>query len=66
VDASECTGTELPFGDLEELLLQLNNDQENVEPLADLSAPVPHHSFHQVCFVVCNLCSVLIHPLDDY
>uniref|UniRef100_A0ACD5XUV9 Uncharacterized protein n=1 Tax=Avena sativa TaxID=4498 RepID=A0ACD5XUV9_AVESA len=47
-DASECTGTELPFGDLEGLLLQLENDQENVELLADFSAPVPHHSFHQV------------------
>jgi hypothetical protein len=67
-DASECAGTELPFGDLEGLLLQLENDQENIEPLADadFSAPVPHHGFHQVClFVVCNLCSALIHPLDD-
>jgi hypothetical protein len=48
-DASECAGTELPFGDLEGLLLQLENDQENIEPLAeaDFSAPVPHHGFHQ-------------------
>ncbi|XP_047047230.1 uncharacterized protein LOC124652256 [Lolium rigidum] len=48
-DASGCAGTELPFGDLEGLLLQLDNDQENIEPPAeaDFSAPVPHHGFHQ-------------------
>ena len=57
VGTSECTGTELPFGDLEGLLLQLENDQENIEPLADFSTPAPHHDFHQVCFVVYVLLS---------
>ncbi|XP_044389378.1 uncharacterized protein [Triticum aestivum] len=47
MDASECTGTELPYGDLEGLLLQLENGHENIE-LADFSAPVTHHEFHQV------------------
>ncbi|KAI4989700.1 hypothetical protein ZWY2020_038063 [Hordeum vulgare] len=48
VDASGCTGTELPYEDVEGLLLQLENDQGNVESLADFSTPVPHHEFHQV------------------
>nr|QOI08305.1 NAC017_5D.3 [Triticum aestivum] len=48
VDASGCTVTELPYEDIEGLLLQLENDQGNVQPLADFSTPVPRHEFHQV------------------
>uniref|UniRef100_A0A453L589 NAC domain-containing protein n=1 Tax=Aegilops tauschii subsp. strangulata TaxID=200361 RepID=A0A453L589_AEGTS len=47
VDASGCTVTELPYEDIEGLLLQLENDQGNVQPLADFSTPVPRHEFHQ-------------------
>ncbi|XP_062199296.1 uncharacterized protein LOC133901807 [Phragmites australis] len=45
---AECTGTELPLGDLEGLMLQIANDQEMVGPLSDLSTPFGHHNFNQV------------------
>lgn len=48
VETAECTGIELPYGDLEGLLLQIENDQENIEPLTDFSLPVSHHECHQV------------------
>lgn len=48
VVTAECAGTELPYGDLEGLLLQIANDQENVEQLLDFSTPVPHHDCHEV------------------
>ncbi|XP_034580202.1 uncharacterized protein [Setaria viridis] len=43
VVAAECTDT-----DLEGLLLQIASDQDMVEPLSDLSPPIPHHNFNQV------------------
>jgi hypothetical protein len=57
VVTAECTDTELPLGDLEGLLLQIANDQDMVEPQSDLSAPIPHHNFNQVCFAVYNTIS---------
>ncbi|CAN6218207.1 unnamed protein product [Urochloa humidicola] len=45
---AECSDRELPLGDLEGLLLQIGNDQDMVEPLSDLSAPIPHYNFSQV------------------
>ncbi|CAN6182793.1 unnamed protein product [Urochloa humidicola] len=48
VVTAECTDRELPIGDLEGLLLQIGNDQDMVEPLSDLSAPIPHYNFSQV------------------
>ncbi|CAM0952082.1 unnamed protein product [Alopecurus aequalis] len=59
VGTSESAGAELPYGDLEGLLLQLENDQENIEPVADFSAPVPHHDFHQICMDVTVIYSAL-------
>lgn len=52
VVTAECIDTELPLGDLEGLLLQISNDQDMFEPQSDLSAPIPHHNFNQVCFSV--------------
>jgi hypothetical protein len=43
---AECTDTEL--GDLEGLLLHIANEEDMVEPLSDLSGPIPYHNFNQV------------------
>ncbi|CAL5073572.1 unnamed protein product [Urochloa decumbens] len=48
VVTAECTDRELPLVDLEGLLLQIANDQDMVEPLSDLPAPIPHYDFNQV------------------
>ncbi|XP_062193707.1 NAC domain-containing protein 16-like [Phragmites australis] len=48
VVTAECSGTELPLGDLEGLLLQIANDQEMFEPLSDFSTPFPDCNFSQV------------------
>lgn len=50
--------------DLEGLLLQIANDQDMVEPLSDLSPPIPHHNFNQVCLAVYNLFIVSLCPLS--
>jgi hypothetical protein len=47
-----CTGSELPVGDLEGLLLQIASGQEMVDPMSGLSASFPHHNLNQVCFVI--------------
>ncbi|OEL16127.1 NAC domain-containing protein 16 [Dichanthelium oligosanthes] len=48
VVTTECADTELPFGDLEGLLLPIAIDRDMVEPLSHLSVPIPHHNFNQV------------------